>query len=455
MNISSLVGHVTELAELLHTSELQTDGKLHKPADRLVSEFFRERGYLGAKDRRFISGAIFGLVRFRRRLQVLIEQFAKENNEATTLLEAGFIKWLPMYIAYSIAVEEKDPKDVAASLDSRWRPFFPSIELAHIAEWLAHNRSLDFLQGSDVEQLAVWYSFPDWMVQTWHDELGTGETEELINALNTEAGVILRVNTLKTTRDECQARLLSEGIPTTPTRYSPVGLLATKRFSLQSSPTFRDGWYEIQDEGSQIIALLADPKPGMTVIDACAGAGGKSLMMAQQMANEGEIFAWDVEERRLRNLIDRSNRCEATIISSALYSSIQPDDYLNRADIVLVDAPCSGTGTSRRNPGLKWTVTESQVENFAAIQKDILERHAPFVKVGGRLIYATCSLLSQENERVLEWFTATHTNFQLTPPEQTLASLGLDGAVSGSAVKLFPHRHGTDGFFIATLQRTA
>ena len=440
MNISSLVGHIVELANLVENNA--------QPADRIVGEFFRSRKYLGARDRRFISQVVYGLVRFQTRLEALVEQFRKEN--LPTTLSQGQ-KLLLRYVAYAISIEKANPEDITASLAGRWKTVFPDVDLRPLTGWLSDNASLDFLAGDDIQQLAVWYSFQEWMVREWVGQLGQDETEELLNALNSEAPVFLRVNTLKTNTEECRNRLGSEGIQAERSAYSPVGLVSAKRFNVQSCRSFKEGLFEVQDEGSQIVCLLAGPRPDSFVIDACAGAGGKSLMLAGLMENRGKILALDTEPKRLRELETRARRSGTTII--AAHSRAESGDLKDTADLVLVDAPCSGVGTIRRNPWMKWSVTESLVDHYAQLQSRILEEYSFCVKPGGRLVYSTCSLFRKENEQVIEAFLPKHPEFVPAVPMTILSLPGIEGEKNSHEVKLLPHKYGTDGFFIAVLQK--
>jgi len=437
MNFSSLAGHIVELTESYEST--------NQPADHAVARFLKPRTYIGSHDRRFITQTFYGMVRHRRRLSVLLRQYAREHSD---LSEEVLQNPLCRLIAHSVAVEEFDPGEIVNRLNERWQT--PGVRLEDIAFWLARNKSLSFLQGDDIVQLADWYSFEEWMVKEWVEQFGQDEAEDLLHALNAEAPTTLRVNTLKTTVEQCQARLKAEGVETTRTRLAPNGLISTKRFNSEASRTFREGWFEVQDEGSQIVCLLAQPRPGFFVIDACAGAGGKSLMMAEMMNNEGEILAFDIERGRLRELEKRAQRNGITIMAPGRTGEIHPGNLLGKADVVLVDAPCSGVGTIRRNPAFKWTVTPAHVERYARQQFEILDSNASYVRRGGKLVYATCSLIRQENENVAEAFLNQHTEFQPAPPAYVLAQLPMEAA---PYQKLLPHRHGTDGFFVAVLER--
>jgi len=440
MNIVSLVGHVLELIEHADRGT--------QPLDRLVADFFRHRTYLGSHDRRFIAETLYGIVRHRRLLEALLEQYVSTRPDHAEL-DAIRLRYLPLYVIHSLHPDvgnifsEKIPS-------SYWKAYFPNIDLDPFVEWMRGHFSLDFLDGEETVRLGVRYSFQDWMVEEWIEEVGS-ETAQLLQALNEQAQVALRTNVLKTTRAELQSRLAMEGIETEAAKYSPTGLIAKKRFNTQASPAFKEGWFEVQDEGSQLVAPLAAPRPGQTVIDACAGAGGKSLLMAEMMHNEGALIAIDIDGRRLQELETRAHRAGINNIRTQTQGETIPENLFEAADVVLVDAPCTGVGTIRRNPMFKWRVTESLVRHYAEKQCAILSSNAQFVKPGGRLVYATCSLFRKENDDVVRTFLSNHSHFAVRPPVAILESIGL--SKDGEFVKLYPHRHGTDGFFIAVMER--
>lgn len=442
MKFSSLVGHTLELFELID--------KNTQPPDRVTTDFFRQRKYLGSHDRRFISDTVFGMIRHRRLIEALLEQFIAEHPDAEQL-NHRHDRYLTLYTLFVITVENLPSAEIREGLSSRWQMTFPKVNLEVFLKWVEQNKSLSFLPSDRMVQLGVRYSFQDWMVEAFQQQF-SNETEQLLDALNHPAPITLRVNLLKTNREQCQERLRQEGIETVPTEISPVGLIAKKRFQTQSSQAFKDGWYEVQDEGSQLISLLTSPKPSDVVLDACAGAGGKTLHLAELMKNEGEIIAIDVERKRLDELHTRAKRAGVTIIRTMLHDELQPENFFSKADVVLVDAPCSGTGTIRRNPALKWSVNEALVNHYAEQQLKILEENSRYVRQGGKLVYATCSLLQQENEDVVNKFLETQKNFLLQSPKEELENLGL--SFSQSTIALLPHFHHTDGFFVAILKRT-
>lgn len=445
MNKASLVGHVLELLELIDRST--------QPPDHIVSDFFKSKKYLGSHDRRFIAETVFGMIRHRRFLEALLEQYVSLH-PAQDALDTTRHRYLSLFVAYGVAVQnhiEANGQPVNGVVpESYWKTYFPKFELQSYVQWIVSNKPLAFLEHDPVVRLGVRYSFLDWMIEEWQEQV-TNEIEPLLTALNTPAPVTLRVNLQKTSRDECTLRLREEGVEVTPAPISQSGLIAQKRFNQQALQSFKDGWFEMQDEGSQIVSLLVNPQPGEIVIDACAGAGGKSLHMADVMNDNGEIIAIDIDAKRLSELRRRAERASVHSIKTLVRDEIRPEDLNGKADRVLVDAPCSGVGTIRRNPGFKWSVTESLVEHYAGLQREILQFNSQFVKKDGILVYTTCSLFRKENEEVVNAFLSAHQEFKALNPGGSAPFLNIKS--NEPFIKLFPHRHGTDGFFIAVLQR--
>ena len=439
MQLSSLLGHVQELLGNIRASS--------KPADSLMDAFFRSHKYLGSHDRRFIAETTYGTLRHLRRCEFIVQSAIGTNSENVTR-EDGLLL-LP--IAYLAAIERRPltAADVSSELSSM------ALKKGMVTFLKTLSDGLPIPQNDVAEQIGIEYSYPDWMVRRLLYEYGHGETEKICKSLNEPAPLTLRVNLLKTTVEQCQGELKKQEIESTRTATSPCGLQITKRINVFSLKSFQDGYFEVQDEGSQILPLLIDPKPTAKVLDACAGAGGKTLGFAAIMKNRGEIFATDNNGYRLKELKKRSRRASAFNIRALEVATVGdlPDKFKDYFDVVFVDAPCSGLGTIRRNPGMKWTVTEDTVKEVSEKQSEILRQCAPLVKPGGRLVYATCTLLKQENEDIVTRFVEANPNFGFVNPEQMLAKIGLEQANLGDFIKLLPHIHGTDGFFCAVMER--
>ncbi len=439
MKLTSLVNLSAEILDpILKT--FASGGTAHAvPADALIAGFFRARKFLGSQDRRFIAETAYGAIRHLRRIENLLTRSGFE-------LEP--IRALPRVLVYLVWIDE-------GRSDARTGELLKAYEDVMPLHRVGAGELSAPVGGDPAVELADRYSFAPWMVQAFIDVYGPAESELLCRKLNEQAPLTIRANAHKVDRKGLQEILSTHGLPTRPTPHSPLGLILTKRVNVFALEPFRQGMFEVQDEGSQILPLLMDPKPTAKVLDACAGAGGKTLELSALMKNRGEIVATDVSSRRLEELRRRARRAGAFNIR------IREEDFTDPQaggpsaiyDHVLLDAPCSGTGTIRRNPGLKWTVSASSVAELVEKQGALLATTSRLVRPGGILWYCTCSLLRSENEGVVEDFLSRHESFARLDPDSFLGRVGIEGAASKSGVHLLPHRHGTDGFFCAPLQR--
>ncbi len=442
MKKSSLIGHTVEAYDLILRDK--------HPADSVLDTFFRSHKYLGSHDRRFVAETVYGMLRYKRRLEWLLQGTSSEasasEDQRRSLLVC--LLYLVVYCREEIAklLEQCEP-------DPEEKKLLPVV----LAE--AKERNERFEAASDgglekVTRLAIKLSFPNWMIERWLEEYGEEETCAMCSALNTQAPLTLRVNLLKTDVEGCRRALEQEKLKTEATKFSPVGLTAHRRMNIFGLETFQKGFFEVQDEGSQILSLLVDPKPTSKVVDACAGGGGKSLALAVLMKNRGSIYALDTNSYRLDGLRKRIKRSGVdTIRIRAVEADHLPDDLVGTADNVLVDAPCSGLGTIRRNPGTKWTVTPETVAELHVKQLGILTHYARCVKVNGRLVYATCTTMKDENEGVVEKFLVDHPQFELLMPASILKRYQLEALGQEKYFRLKPHVHNTDGFFAAVMRR--
>ncbi len=414
------------------------------PADRLLSRYFRARRYIGAKDRKAIRGTIYGVLRNRAGLDWWIEREMPEAaRPAPSRLRA---------IAELRLVENRPTEEVAATFDGgSYRPTPLSED---------ENSLLGALAGAALahaEQPAwVRGNYPDWLTPELAASFG-GRLAEEMAAMNLPAAVDLRVNGLKATREEASAALAAEGIEAEPTPLSPIGLRLAGRRTLPALDAFRRGLVEVQDEGSQIVALLTDARPGQSVADYCAGGGGKSLALAAAMENRGRLVACDIGGGRFGDLGKRCARAGSTIVETHVMED-EGEDGLDAGsfDRVLVDVPCSGTGAWRRNPDAKWRLSPDELAEHQARQARILDRAARLVAPGGRLVYATCSILASENAPRIDGFLAANTGFSLLPVADIWGTIVDRPAPSeGAYLTLTPARHGTDGFFAAIMERRA
>jgi 16S rRNA (cytosine967-C5)-methyltransferase len=398
---------------------------LLQPADTLLHQFFREHKAMGQHDRAIIADGVFAYLRRRRSLEAIAQTQSPRH-----LALAVLVRELGVGARECEAVLPADDVLWLRALESRLAtPLLPAVA-ADLPDWLW-------------ERLGVAY--------------GEAERAALADAWLRTAPLDLRVNPLKATRDEARAALAASGIVAEPTPYSPLGLRVAGRVALARHPLFSAGAVEVQDEGSQLIGFLLAPKRTDMVVDFCAGAGGKTLLLGALMRAQGRLYAFDTHERRLAKLKPRLARSGLINVHPQLLAH-ERDAKLERLagkiDRVLVDAPCTGFGTLRRNPDLKWRQPESALAELAVKQQAILAAAATLVKPGGRLVYATCSVLPDENSAVVGAFLAANPAFTRGNAAAELARAGID-LDTGPALQLFPHRHGCDGFYAEVLRRMA
>lgn len=442
MRTSSLIGHVAELLDSIL--------RLHKPADNTVRGFFRNRHYLGSNDRRFISESIFGILRNYKLLHVILDLAEEENN-----LPPFRNRCLPLYAAYAIRIDRTTPDEVAQVMCGLWNIVHSEVECRMFLDRLTSVRLPDRIMENPLFRIAVEQSFPERIVEEWIDTYGAEETEVLCEALNKPAPVTIRVNTLKTSVEECQSALAEDGIENAPTSLSPVGLRLTRRVNVQSLRSFRNGLFEMQDEGSQLLSMLLEPQAHELLIDACAGGGGKTLHIGALCGNDCRIVAMDNDDRRLRNIHRRIERAGLRGVLVEFPGEKNLHEYYKRADKVLIDAPCTGVGVFRRNPAAKLTFTEDFLDTVSGTQRRVLSMYSTLVRGGGRLVYSTCTLLRKENEDAIDWFLREHPDFFPLDAPEILRRQGIPIEAESPFLRFLPHRTGTDGFFAAVLERQA
>ena len=401
------------------------------PADAVVSRFFRDHRGLGPRERATLAETVYTVLRKKLLFDHLAPSGSGPKERRLAIL--GFAG--PRDFLKSALTEQ----------EKRWLDQCDAIRPADLLERHRHN-------------------LPEWLVQPLKDQLGE-EFWPLVDSLGQSAPLDLRVNALQEKRAEVQKELAKAGIEARPTPYSPWGLRIDGKPALTKLDAFTRGAIEVQDEGSQLLALLLDAKRGEMVVDFCAGAGGKTLAIGASMRNTGRLYAFDVSAHRLEALKPRLARSGLSNVHPAAIAH-ERDDRIKRLagkiDRVLVDAPCSGLGTLRRNPDLKWRQSPKAMEELVAKQTAILASAARLLKPGGRLVYATCSILPQENEAIAEAFSAAHPDFVPHDAAELLgqlkveaaASLCSGGASGGRFLRLWPHRHQTDGFFAAVWTRS-
>ena len=398
--------------------------KFDHPADMVVSRHFREQR-LGPRERATVAETIYTVLR--------------KKSLFTNLAQAG-----------SGPIERR----LAILGFAAERDFLLGALNDQEKDWLTR---CDQVKPSDLMELHR-HNLPQWLVDSLREQLGA-EFWPLVDSLNAPAGLDLRVNTLKDKRVDVQKELAKAGVVTTATPFSPWGLRVRDKAQLGKLDTFTRGAIEVQDEGSQLLAVLVDAKRGEMVVDFCAGAGGKTLALGASMRGTGRLYAFDTSGHRLDALKPRLARSGLSNVHPVAIAH-ERDDRIKRLagkiDRVLVDAPCSGLGTLRRNPDLKWRQNPKLVAELSLKQAAILQSAARLLKPGGRLVYATCSLLKEENENIAEAFSAANPGFHLLQAAEVLTQAGVENApklCSGAFLRLWPHQHQTDGFFAAVWQK--
>ena len=420
---------LNQAAEILGTVLSET----RSPADHLIDQYFRNHRQMGSKDRAFAAETVYGCLRRKGELEALMATCLPAGLDVSDHARWLVATYLLKYSGWSgRALSEAGFKD-ADALVTRVRS----------------------VKTEDLP-LDARINMPGWLAEKLLAQYGEAEAIALSEALNRAAPVGIRVNTLRTDRDTLAARLAESGNPCELMRYSPLGLQRDKRGPLFNTEEFKEGLFELQDEGSQLLGLMTEAAPKQKVVDFCAGAGGKTLELAAMMQNTGALHALDVSASRLERMKPRLGRAGAYNTQAyALRDEHDPQlkKWESGIDVVLVDAPCSGTGTLRRNPDIKWRAID--LEMLKRTQASILESAAALVKPGGRLVYATCSLLDEENGAITTAFLAKHPEFQVVPAAEILERQGVklpEGMPADGSLRLLTHKQGTDCFYALCMQ---
>ncbi len=394
------------------------------PADAVLGRYFRERHTLGQQDRAFVAEAVFGVLRRKE----LFDHVAPQATPRQLVL-----LWLARIAGFSS------------------RELTPLCKADEI-QWLNATRA-----QSSALPLSVEADLPQWIVERLLLQHDDDFIRKLGRALQDPAPLDLRVNTIRSNRDAVLAGLNAGGIEAVAMPFSPIGIRVKGKPSINRNPLFTSGAIEVQDEGSQVLGYLLAPRRSDLVVDFCAGAGGKTLMLGAMMHSQGRLYAFDVSQKRLDNLkprLKRSGLSNLHPLVIAHENDTKVKRLAGKIDRVLVDAPCSGLGTLRRNPDLKYRQSPQSVDELVVKQTAILNSAARLVKPGGRLVYATCSLLAAENQDIIRAFLDAHPEFKALDCGELLRRQDID-LDCGEQLQLWTHIHNTDGFFAAALERTA
>ncbi len=400
--------------------------KMTHPADAVLRHFFLEQR-IGSNERKLVAETLFGVLRHR----LLLEHGCTADGKGQATARRMALAYWIRFGGYNL------------------RELQPLLRAGE-ADWLGGVKAI----RSESLPLPLQAELPQWIIDKMRP-LADADILALGTAMQHPAPLDLRVNSLLANRDEVLQSLQAEGMAAAATPYSPFGIRLVDKPALNKHALYMTGKFEVQDEGSQLLGMLLAPRRNDMVVDFCAGAGGKTLMLGALMHSQGRLYAWDISEKRLANLRPRLKRSGLSNVQPQLIAH-ENDQKVKRLagkiDRVLVDAPCSGLGTLRRNPDLKFRQSPQSVAEMSQKQAAILASAARLVKPGGRLVYATCSILHEENQDIVQSFLAAHPEFTLIPAGTVLAQLQIDLPM-GDYLQLIPQQHNTDGFFAAVLER--
>jgi 16S rRNA (cytosine967-C5)-methyltransferase len=423
-------------------------------ASPLINDCLDKNSLSGTPDGRLLTHLVYGVLRFRGHLDWILAKFYRGDFEK---IDEGVKNILRLGI-YQLKFSDRLPDfavvNEAVKIAKILKPDKSALVNAVLRNYLRRGQNLPFPSAKKnvAEYIAAFHSYPLWLVKRWIKIFGPEETISLCSTDNKLPPLMARANTLKISREDLIEKLTAAGFTPEATKFSPDGLiLNTSANPLQKTDFFEAGVLRIQDEGAQLISYLIKPDSNESILDACAGSGGKTTHLAAILKNKGRIVAIDRNPEKIAELKLEAARLGINIIETQtgdLEAGLD-DSLKEKFDYVLVDAPCSGTGTLRRNPEIKWRTTEKDLHNFTAIQKLILQNASAAVKKGGCLIYSTCSLLPEENENIVDDFLKHNPDFSLCRPADSINRQLID---SRGFFHTYPHRHNMDGFFGAILK---
>ncbi len=437
---------------------LNTLEKSRKPLDRIFKDSVDPKNF-AMRDRALLQALVYGVLRWRGRLDYIISFFSttpinKIDTRILNILRLGlfqiiYMDKIPVSAAVNTAVE------LAKSAASPWIGGFVNGLLRNASK--NHNTvSFPDQHRDQIHGLATSKAFPPWLIKRWLDRYGFDSVAKLCDAINTIPPISIRANSLKASRDRLIRALEGHVDKIEPCIHAPDGIrFVNPKTRIDKLEAFKDGWFQVQDEAAQLVTLLMDPQPGETILDACAGLGGKTGHIAQQMDDQGLVVALDYDADKLLRLKTEMNRLGVSIVSTHHHDLLQstPDKIDKNYDRILLDAPCSGFGVLRRNPDIKWNSSKKDLKRFKNRQVGLLDRLAPLVKVSGVLLYAVCSVEPEENEEVIEAFLSRHSGFVFDAHTGKLSSSIGSTMESRGGLKTYPRFNEMDGFFMARLKR--
>jgi 16S rRNA (cytosine967-C5)-methyltransferase len=434
-------------------------GQSNQTLDAAMQTVFGQTEMWSRRDRALLNALVYGVLRWRGRLDYIINgqsniRLARIDPNVLNILRIGlfqiaYLSRIPSAAAVNISVE------LVKSAGAPWVAGYVNAVLRNAAKNY-HDVVFPDSQKDPIESLAARKSFPQWLIRRWLEKNDIENIKALCDAINTIPAITLRTNTLLTSRDALIRALKKETAEIIPTPYAPEGVSITNPLKpIPEWTSFQKGWFQIQDEAAQLVTLLLNPRPGEAILDACAGLGGKTGHIAQQMKNSGTIVALDNNAEKLKQLHAQMQRLEVSIVSSRKHDLNVPPEKteMGTFDRILLDAPCSGLGVLRRNPDAKWNLSEKQLQRHGQKQFGFLNNLTHLVKPSGILVYVVCSNEQEENEDVVHEFLRVHPEF--VQDSRTGAFSQKTGALitRQGYLKTFPFPHNMDGFFSARLKR--
>jgi len=424
-------------------------------AESLLDEQLETNKLSGRADGRLLTHLVYGVLRHRGHLDWILSKLHRGNWEQEDETIKNVLRIGLFQLKFSDRLPAFAVVDEAVKIAKKMSSGRGNLVNAVLRTYLREGKNISFPspERKPAEYIAVFHSHPLWLVKSLIKSFGVETTEAMCAANNELPPLAIRVNTLKISRDELKEKLVQAGFSALPAKFSPDGLILTSAaMAFHKTSFFLDGYLRLQDEASQMVSYLGEPQIGLSILDVCAGSGGKTTHLAAIKKNSGHILAVDYERQKIEQLRLEAARLGATNIKT-LQADLQedlPEELRLSFDTVLVDAPCSGVGTLRRHPEIKWKISSSGLNNIARKQKTILQNASLAVRRGGLLIYSTCSVLPEENEEIVESFVISNPSFLLCPPSPALS----DQLTSrGVYFRTFPHLHNMDGFFGAVLKR--
>ncbi|MBU4414692.1 MAG: 16S rRNA (cytosine(967)-C(5))-methyltransferase RsmB [Proteobacteria bacterium] len=439
---------------------LNTLDRGQKTLDRVLEEDMTDKEqYLSKRDRALVNALVYGVIRRRGTLDWIIAYFSDTRLSA---IDSNILNILRLGL-FQVIYLDKIPVSAAVNTSVEITKSFASPKVVRFVNAVLRNSAKDYKKvpfpdrnKDPVKALSTAKSFPEWLIKKWLDYFGLKETEALCDAVNTIPPITVRTNTLKISRNKLIETLKADVELIDYTSYSPDGVWFFKpKLPIPKIKAFENGWFQVQDEAAQIVTYLLNPQPGETILDACAGLGGKTGHIAQMMKNKGKIIALDKNDAKLLRHESEMKRLGISIVQPYLHNLDKPFDknYIAEFDRILLDAPCSGLGVLRRNPDIKWLMSKKNLIHYKEKQVSFLDNISYLVKPSGVLVYTVCSTEPEENEEVVKVFSNMHPEFVIEKKLDGLPFNARSLVNKNGYLKTFPHINNMDGFFSVCFKR--